>query len=142
MTTLADNGVRTKMALDAMKFEAELLGVQGVATISLIRADEPNYVESRQLKVGRAFRAPDPATRGENDPGRNYWIGSYAKNGESMRTELPSGTSQDSLLGCEFGMPGNVVAEHNGYKLFFAFSGGTSAQDKHIAEIGRKVFME
>lgn len=136
------NDVRIGMALDAMLTEAQMMGVQGVASVIVQpQGDRMNFV-TYQRTVGRYFRPPQPEKRGPDDRGTNYLIGSYAKVAESLRTGHGSGVSLDPLLRCEFGWRGSVIAFVSDYEVCVSFSGGTPEEDLLIAEVGRKTLME
>ena len=114
-------------ALDDMKAKALEMGIQGVATASVLNSGE-TFDWIGEMKV-----VETPCNPKE---GWNLVAIAWSKCGEVIATEADSGNPNHKKILGELGFTGGAYDEYKGCKLAFAFSGATSEEDLVVAKYG------
>jgi hypothetical protein len=115
------------MALDDMKVKAIEMGIQGVATASVLDKDETDDWMGEMKVVGT------PCNQKE---GWNLVAIAWSKCGEVIATGADSGNPEHEKMMGELGFVGGAYDEFEGCKMAFAFSGATSEDDLVVAKYG------
>ena len=116
-------------ALEAMKYRAGELKIQGVAVVAYAPGDAVQSWSSKMMVVGGVKSTPTSPTAKAN----NLLGIAYSKAAEMADTLKNSGTSGRAPLTGEYGWEGGVVAKGKAGYLIVAFSGGASAQDVQVS---------
>ena len=115
------------MALDDMKAKAIEMGIQGVATASVLNNGETDDWIGEMKVVGQ------PTNQKE---GWNLVAIAWSKCGEVIATGADSGNPDHQKMMGELGFVGGAYDEYEGCKMAFAFSGATSEEDLVVAKYG------
>ncbi len=115
------------MVLDDMKTKAIEMGIQGVATASILNKGETDDWIGEMKVVGT------PCNQKE---GWNLVAIAWSKCGEVIATHADSGNPEHQKIMGELGFVGGAYGEHDGYKMAFAFSGADSEEDLVVAKYG------
>ena len=126
---MTNNALRNKivMALEDMKAKAIEMGIEGVATASVLGKDETDDWIGEMKVVGT------PCNRKE---GWNLVAIAWSKCGEVIATGADSGQPGHEKMMGELGFVGGAYDEFEGCKLAFAFSGASSEDDLVVAKYG------
>ena len=126
---MTNDQLRNKIvkALDDMKAKAEEMGIQGVATASVLGKGETNDWIGEMKVVG------SPCNEKE---GWNLVAIAWSKCGEVIATGADSGNPDHQKIMGELGFVGGAYDEFDGSKMAFAFSGATSEDDLLVAKYG------
>ena len=127
MMTNAELREKVVMALDDMKAKAIEMGIQGVATASVLNSGETDDWIGEMKVVGT------PTNQKE---GWNLVAIAWSKCGEVIATGADSGQPGHQKMLGELGFTGGAYDEHEGCKLAFAFSGADSEEDLVVAKYG------
>ncbi len=114
-------------ALDDMKAKAMEMGIQGVATASVLNQGETDDWIGEMKVVGT------PCNQKE---GWNLVAIAWSKCGEVIATQANSGNPDHQKMMGELGFVGGAYDEHEGCKMAFAFSGADSEEDLVVAKYG------
>lgn len=115
------------MALDDMKAKAVEMGIQGVATASILNKGETDDWIGEMKVVGTACNRQE---------GWNLVAIAWSKCGEVIATGADSGAEDHQKMMGELGFVGGAYDEFEGYKMAFAFSGALSEEDLAVAKYG------
>jgi len=115
------------MALDDMKAKALDMGIQGVATASVLNKGETDDWIGEMKVVGT------PCNQKE---GWNLVAIAWSKCAEVIATHADSGNPDHQKMMGELGFVGGAYDEHEGCKMAFAFSGADSEEDLVVAKYG------
>ncbi len=115
------------MALDDMKAKAVEMGIEGVATASVLNNGETDDWIGEMKVVGT------PTNQKE---GWNLVAIAWSKCGEVIATGADSGNPDHQKMMGELGFVGGAYDEHEGCKMAFAFSGADSEEDLVVAKYG------
>ena len=115
------------MALDDMKAKATEMGIQGVATASVLNKGETDDWIGEMKVVGT------PCNEKE---GWNLVAIAWSKCGEVIATHADSGNPDHQKMMGELGFVGGAYDEFEGCKMAFAFSGADSEEDLVVAKYG------
>jgi len=115
------------MALDDMKAKAVEMGIEGVATASVLNKGETDDWIGEMKVVGT------PCNEKE---GWNLVAIAWSKCGEVIATGADSGNPDHQKMMGELGFVGGAYDEFDGCKMAFAFSGATSEDDLLVAKYG------
>ena len=115
------------MVLDDMKAKAIEMGIQGVATASVLNVGETDDWIGEMKVVGPACNRKE---------GWNLVAIAWSKCGEVIATQADSGNPDHQKMLGELGFVGGAYDECGGYKLAFAFSGADSEEDLVVAKYG------
>ena len=115
------------LALDDMKAKAIEMGIQGVATASVLNVGETDDWIGEMKVVGPACNRKE---------GWNLVAIAWSKCGEVIATQADSGNPDHQKMLGELGFVGGAYDECDGYKLAFAFSGAASEEDLVVAKYG------
>lgn len=115
------------MALDDMKTKAIEMGIQGVATASVLNNGETDDWIGEMKVVGK------PTNQKE---GWNLVAIAWSKCGEVIATGADSGNPDHQKMMGELGFVGGAYDEYEGCKMAFAFSGAESEEDLVVAKYG------
>ena len=115
------------MALDDMKAKAVEMGIEGVATASVLNKGETDDWIGEMKVVGT------PCNQKE---GWNLVAIAWSKCGEVIATGADSGNPDHQKMMGELGFVGGAYDEFDGCKMAFAFSGATSEDDLVVAKYG------
>ena len=115
------------MALDDMEAKAVEMGIQGVATASVLDRDETDDWIGEMTVVGT------PCNREE---GWNLVAIAWSKCGEVIATGADSGNPEHEKMMGELGFVGGAYDEFEGCRMAFAFSGASSEEDLVVAKYG------
>ena len=115
------------MVLDDMKNKAIEMGIQGVATASVLNSGETDDWIGEMKVVGA------PINQNE---GWNLVAIAWSKCGEVIATGADSGQPDHQKMLGELGFVGGAYDEHEGCKMAFAFSGADSEEDLVVAKYG------
>jgi len=115
------------MALDDMKSKALEMGIQGVATASVLGKDATDDWIGEMKVVG---------TPCNSEEGWNLVAIAWSKCGEVISTGADSGNPEHKKMMGELGFVGGAYDEFDGCKMAFAFSGATSEEDLVVAKYG------
>lgn len=115
------------MVLDDMKAKAIEMGIQGVATASILNKGETVDWIGEMKVVGTPLD-----TKG----GFNLVAVAWSKCGEVIATGADSGNPNHHTMTGELGYAGGAYDEYEGCKMAFAFSGATSEEDLVVAKYG------
>ena len=128
-TNMTNAELREKivMALDDMKNKAIEMGIQGVATASVLNSNETDDWIGEMKVVG-------PPTNEKE--GWNLVAIAWSKCSEVIATGADSGQPDHQKMLGELGFTGGAYDEHEGCKLAFAFSGADSEEDLVVAKYG------
>jgi hypothetical protein len=115
------------LALEDMKAKAIEMGIEGVATASVLNnGDTVDWIGEMKV-VGSYCNWKD---------GYNLVAVAWSKCGEVIATQADSGDPNHKTITGELGYAGGAYDEHEGCKLAFAFSGATSEEDLVVAKYG------
>jgi len=115
------------LALEDMKAKAIEMGIEGVATASVLNnGDSVDWIGEMKV-VGSYCNWKD---------GFNLVAVAWSKCGEVIATQADSGDPNHKTITGELGYAGGAYDEHEGCKLAFAFSGATSEEDLVVAKYG------
>jgi hypothetical protein len=114
-------------ALEDMKAKAEEMGIQGVATASVLNKGETVDWIGEMKVVGTPYKMKE---------GWNLVAIAWSKCGEVIATEADSGNPNHKKINGELGYVGGAYDEFQGCKMAFAFSGATSEEDLEVAKYG------
>lgn len=114
-------------ALDDMKAKAVEMGIQGVATASVLNQGETDDWIGEMKVVGTPYNQKE---------GWNLVAIAWSKCGEVIATQANSGNPKHEKMMGELGFVGGAYDEHEGYKMAFAFSGADSEEDLVVAKYG------
>ena len=117
------------LALKDMKAKAIEMGIQGVATASVLNNGDTVDCIGEMRVVGSYCNWKD---------GFNLVAVAWSKCGEVIATGADSGDPNHKTITGELGYAGGAYDEHEGCKLAFAFSGATSEEDLIVAKYGIK----
>lgn len=115
------------MALDDMKAKAIEMGIEGVATASVLNKGETVDWIGEMRVVGTPLD-----TKG----GYNLVAVAWSKCGEVIATGADSGNPNHKTMTGELGYAGGAYDEYEGCKMAFAFSGATSEEDLVVSKYG------
>ena len=115
------------MALDDMKAKAVEMGIEGVATASVLNNGATDDWIGEMKVVGA------PTNQKE---GWNLVAIAWSKCGEVIATGADSGNPDHQKMMGELGFVGGAYDEHEGCKMAFAFSGADSEEDLVVAKYG------
>ena len=115
------------MALDDMKAKAKEMGIEGVATASILNKGETVDWIGEMRVVGTLL---------DLKGGFNLVAIAWSKCGEVIATGADSGNPNHKTITGELGYAGGAYDEHEGCKMAFAFSGATSEEDLVVAKYG------
>lgn len=115
------------MALNDMKAKALEMGIQGVATASVLNKGETDDWIGEMKVVGT------PCNQKE---GWNLVAIAWSKCGEVIATHADSGKPDHQKMMGELGFVGGAYDEYEGCKMAFAFSGADSEEDLVVAKHG------
>jgi hypothetical protein len=115
------------MALDDMKNKAIEMGIQGVATASVLNSGETDDWIGEMKVVGAPINQKE---------GWNLVAIAWSKCGEVIATGADSGQPDYQKMFGELGFVGGACDEHEGCKMAFAFSGADSEDDLVVAKYG------
>ena len=126
---MTNNALRNKivMALEDMKAKAIEMGIEGVATASVLGKDETDDWIGEMKVVGT------PCNQKE---GWNLVAIAWSKCGEVIATGADSGQPGHQKMMGELGFVGGAYDEFEGCKMAFAFSGASSEDDLVVAKYG------
>ena len=113
--------------LDDMKAKANEMGIQGVATASILNNGETVDWIGEMKVVGTPLD-----TKG----GFNLVAVAWSKCGEVIATGADSGNPNHQTMTGELGYAGGAYDEYEGCKMAFSFSGATSEEDLVVAKYG------
>ncbi|MBP5334694.1 MAG: VOC family protein [Bacteroidales bacterium] len=114
-------------ALEDMKAKAEEMGIEGVATASVLNKGETVDWIGEMKVVGTPYKLKE---------GWNLVAIAWSKCGEVIATEADSGNPNHKKINGELGYVGGAYDEFLGCKMAFAFSGATSEEDLEVAKYG------
>ena len=115
------------LALEDMKAKAIEMGIEGVATASVLNnGDTVDWIGEMKV-VGSYCNWKD---------GFNLVAVAWSKCGEVIATGADSGDPNHKTITGELGYAGGAYDKHEGCKLAFAFSGATSEEDLVVAKYG------
>ena len=115
------------LALEDMKAKAIEMGIEGVATASVLNSgDTVDWIGEMKV-VGSYCNWKD---------GYNLVAVAWSKCGEVIATHADSGDPNHQTITGELGYAGGAYDEYEGCKLAFAFSGATSEEDLVVAKYG------
>ena len=115
------------LALEDMKAKAIEMGIEGVATASVLNSgDTVDWIGEMKV-VGSYCNWKD---------GYTLVAVAWSKCGEVIATHADSGDPNHQTITGELGYAGGAYDEHEGCKLAFAFSGATSEEDLVVAKYG------
>ena len=115
------------MALADMKTKAVEMGIQGVATASVLGKDRTDDWIGEMKVVGAPYNKKE---------GWNLVAIAWSKCGEVIATEADSGNPDHKKMNGELGYVGGAYDEFDGCKMAFAFSGASSEDDLAVAKYG------
>ena len=113
--------------LDDMKAKAVEMGIEGVATASVLNRGETDDWIGEMKVVGT------PCNQKE---GWNLVAIAWSKCGEVIATHADSGAPDHQKMLGELGFVGGAYDEYEGCKMAFAFSGADSEDDLVVAKYG------
>ena len=115
------------LALEDMKAKVIEMGIEGVATASVLNnGDTVDWIGEMKV-VGSYCNWKD---------GYNLVAVAWSKCGEVIATHADSGDPNHQTITGELGYAGGAYDEYEGCKLAFAFSGATSEEDLVVAKYG------
>ena len=115
------------LALEDMKAKAIEMGIEGVATASVLNSgDTVDWIGEMKV-VGSYCNRKD---------GYNLVAVAWSKCGEVIATHADSGDPNHQTITGELGYAGGAYDEFEGCKLAFAFSGATSEEDLVVSKYG------
>ena len=115
------------LALEDMKAKAIEMGIEGVATASVLNnGDSVDWIGEMKV-VGSYCNWKD---------GFNLVAVAWSKCGEVIATQADSGDPNHKTITGELGYAGGAYDEYEGCKLAFAFSRATSEEDLVVAKHG------
>ena len=115
------------MALGDMKAKAIEMGIEGVATASVLNKGETVDWIGEMKVVGMAYN---------QEKGHNLVAIAWSKCGEVIATQADSGNPDHEKMMGELGFVGGAYDEFEGCKMAFAFSGAASEDDLVVAKYG------
>ena len=115
------------MALEDMKAKAVEMGIQGVATASVLNSGETIDWIGEMKVVGTPYKLEE---------GWNLVAIAWSKCGEAIATRADSGNPDHKKIVGELGFVGAGYDEFEGIKMAFAFSGALSEEDLEVAKYG------
>ena len=126
---MTNNALRNKivMALEDMKAKAIEMGIEGVATASVLGKDETDDWIGEMKVVGTPYNQKE---------GWNLVAIAWSKCGEVIATGADSGQPDHQKMMGELGFVGGAYDEFEGCKMAFAFSGASSEDDLVVAKYG------
>ncbi|MBO4843274.1 MAG: hypothetical protein J5490_01675 [Bacteroidales bacterium] len=105
--------------MEDMKAKAEEMGIEGVATASVLNKGETVDWIGEMKVVGTPYKMKE---------GWNLVAIAWSKCGEVIATEADSGNPNHKKINGELGYVGGAYDEFQGCKMAFAFSGATSEE--------------
>ncbi len=115
------------LALEDMKAKAIEMGIEGVATASVLNSNDTVDWIGEMKVVGSYCNWKD---------GYNLVAVAWSKCGEVIATQADSGDPNHKTITGELGYAGGAYDEYEGCKMAFAFSGATSEEDLVVAKYG------
>lgn len=115
------------MALEDMKAKAVEMGIEGVATASVLNKGETDDWIGEMKVVGTPYKQKE---------GHNLVAIAWSKCGEVIATGADSGNPDHEKMLGELGFVGGAYDEYDGCKMAFAFSGAISEEDLVVAKYG------
>jgi len=115
------------MALEDMKAKAMEMGIQGVATASVLNSGETVDWIGEMKVVGTPYKLEE---------GWNLVAIAWSKCGEAIATRADSGNPDHKKIVGELGFVGAAYDEFEGCRMAFAFSGALSEEDLEVAKYG------
>lgn len=115
------------LALEDMKAKAIEMGIQGVATASVLNSGETIDWIGEMKVVGTPYKLEE---------GWNLVAIAWSKCGEAIATKADSGNPDHKKIVGELGFVGGAYDEFEGCKMAFAFSGALSEEDLEVAKYG------
>ena len=115
------------LALEDMKAKAIEMGIQGVATASVLNSGETIDWIGEMKVVGTPYKLEE---------GWNLVAIAWSKCGEAIATRADSGNPDHKKIVGELGFVGAGYDEFEGIKMAFAFSGALSEEDLEVAKYG------
>jgi catechol 2,3-dioxygenase-like lactoylglutathione lyase family enzyme len=115
------------MALEDMKAKAMEMGIQGVATASILNSGETVDWIGEMKVVGTPYKLEE---------GWNLVAIAWSKCGEAIATRADSGNPDHKKIVGELGFVGAAYDEFEGCRMAFAFSGALSEEDLEVAKYG------
>lgn len=127
--TMTNEQLREKivLALEDMKAKAVEMGIQGVATASVLNKGGVEDWIGEMKVVGSPVN---------QKAGLNLVAIAWSKCGEVIATGADSGNPDHKKMMGELGFAGGAYDEFEGCKMAFAFSGATSEEDLVVAKYG------
>ena len=125
--TNAELREKINLALDDMKAKAIEMGIEGVATASVLNQGESVDWIGEMRVVGKAL---------DTEGGYNLVAVAWSKNGEVIATGADSGNPDHKPMTGELNYAGGAYDEYQGFKMAFSFSGATSEDDLVVAKHG------
>ena len=126
---MTNDQLRNKIvkALDDMKAKAVEMGIEGVATASVLNKGEISDWIGEMKVVGTPYNEKE---------GWNLVAIAWSKCGEVIATGDDSGNPDHQKIMGELGFVGGAYDEFEGCKMAFAFSGASSEDDLAVAKYG------
>ena len=126
---MTNEQIRQKLALalEDMKAKAIEMGIQGVATASVLNKGETIDWIGEMKVVGTPYKLEE---------GWNLVAIAWSKCGEVIATKADSGNPDHKKIIGELGFVGGAYDEFEGCKMAFAFSGALSEEDLEVAKYG------
>ena len=115
------------LALENMKSKAIEMGIQGVATASVLNSGETIEWIGEMKVVGTPYKLEE---------GWNLVAIAWSKCGEAIATRADSGNPDHKKIVGELGFVGAAYDEFEGIRMAFAFSGALSEEDLEVAKYG------
>ncbi|MBO7111484.1 MAG: VOC family protein [Bacteroidaceae bacterium] len=115
------------LALEDMKAKAMEMGIQGVATASILNSGESVDWIGEMKVVGMPYKLEE---------GWNLVAIAWSKCGEAIATKADSGNPDHKKIVGELGFVGAAYDEFEGCQMAFAFSGALSEEDLEVAKYG------
>ena len=115
------------IALEDMKAKAMEMGIQGVATASVLNSGETVDWIGEMKVVGTPYKLEE---------GWNLVAIAWSKCGEAIATRADSGNPDHKKIVGELGFVGAAYDEFEGCRMAFAFSGALSEEDLEVAKYG------
>lgn len=126
---MASGQLREKivLALADMKTKAIQMGIQGVATASVLNKGETDDWIGEMKVIGTPYN---------QEEGSNLIAIAWSKCSEVIATGADSGNPDHKKMTGELGYAGGVYDEFDGCKMAFAFSGASTEDDLKVARYG------
>lgn len=129
LTDMTNEQLREKLvlALEDMKSKAIEMGIQGVATASVLNRGETIDWIGEMKVVGTPYKLEE---------GWNLVAIAWSKCGEAIATRADSGNPDHKKIVGELGFVGAAYDEFEEIRMAFAFSGALSEEDLEVAKYG------